>query len=484
MGKTTGFMEYEKESIQYRDPKERIRDFDEYLLPFPEDERKLQGARCMDCGIPFCHSSYGCPVDNLIPEWNHLIYKGQWKEAYIRLRKTNNFPEFTGRVCPAPCQTACVLGINEEPVTIKDNEYTIIEKAYEEGWVQPEPPKFRNNKKIAIVGSGPAGLAAADQLNHLGYTVTLYERDDRIGGLLMYGIPNMKLNKELVEKRNNIMQEEGVIFSLNTDIGKDIEAQQVLENNDALLLTCGATKPRDLAIPGRDLEGIHFAMDFLKLNTKSLLDSNLSDGKFISAEGKKVLVIGGGDTGNDCIGTSMRHGCTSLFNFELLSKPHPQRSAQDPWPLYPRVLKNDYGHVEVQTKFGKDPREFSILTKEFLSKDGKTVSGVRTVKVVWEKKDSASRPVPVEVPHSEEIWDVDLVLLALGFLGPEDYLIDTLSLERDTRTNVKTSLNKYATSFDKVFSAGDMRRGQSLVVWAIHEGRKAAEEIHQYLTHS
>ncbi len=480
MGKLGGFLEIGKSSIQHRDPSQRVHDFDEFLLSMKDEERQSQGARCMDCGVPFCQSSYGCPVDNLIPEWNDLIHQGKWKEAYVRLRKTNNFPEYTGRVCPAPCQTSCVLGINEDAVTIKDNEYAIIEKAYEMGWVEAQIPKERNKKRIAVVGSGPAGLAASDQLNQLGYSVRLYERDDRIGGLLMYGIPNMKLDKGLVEKRNAIMQEEGVQFYTNTDVGKDIEATQLVEENDAVLLSCGAGKPRDLPAPGRELQGIHFAMDFLKKNTKSLLDSKLVDGQYINAKDKKVLVIGGGDTGNDCIGTSMRHGCKALTNFELLPKPHAQRSSQDPWPLYPRVLKNDYGHVEVQTKFGKDTREFSILTKEFLTKDGQNVSGVRTVRVRWEKKDSVSPPVPIEVPNSEELWEADLVLLALGFLGPEDYLIEQLALERDTRSNVKTQ--GYATSREKIFSAGDMRRGQSLVVWAIHEGRKAAAELHHCLS--
>lgn len=481
MGKVTGFMEYEKSANKYRAPVERVKDFDEFIVPQKEEMRIEQAARCMDCGIPFCHSSYGCPVENLIPEWNDLIYQGEWKKAYARLRKTNNFPEYTGRVCPAPCETACVLGINNDPVTIKDNEYTIVERAYAEGWVKPTPPKERNGKKVAVVGSGPAGLAAADQLNMKGFHVTVFERDDRIGGLLMYGIPNMKLDKKIIERRNKIMEEEGVVFQTNTCIGKDIEMEQLISDFDAVLLTCGSTVPRDLSVPGRDLQGIHFAMEFLKKNTQSLLNSNFDDGKYINAKDKDVIVIGGGDTGNDCIGTSMRHGAKSVVNFELLSKPHPQRSSEHPWPLYPRVLKNDYGHSEVQAVHGKDPREFSILTKEFLSEDGKTLSGIKTIEVKWEKQEGGGFPKMHEVPGTEKIWQADLVFLALGFLGPEQQMLDSLKLEKDARSNIKAEYGVYKTSHNKVFAAGDARRGQSLVVWAIHEGREAANAIEMEL---
>lgn len=481
MGKPTGFMEYGQKYNKYKHPLTRIKDFNEFVLPVDEKERQEQAARCMDCGIPFCQSSYGCPVDNLIPEWNHLIYENRWKEAYERLRKTNNFPEYTGRVCPAPCQTSCVLGINGDPVSIKDNEYTIIEKAYAEGWVVPHIPRYRNGKKISIVGSGPAGLAAADELNQLGYSVTVYERDDRIGGLLMYGIPNMKLDKNLVEKRNAIMAEEGVVFKTNTQIGRDIYANTLVEESDIVLLAYGATNPRDLPVRGREFEGIYFAMDFLCKNTKFLLDHNLSKNTYISAKDKHVIVIGGGDTGNDCIGTSMRHGAASVINFELLSKPHPQRSSEYPWPLYPRVLKSNYGHSEVEAVNGQDPREFSILTKEFLSNDGKTLSGIKTVNVRWEKSEGGGFPKMIEMSETEKVWEADLVLLALGFLGPEQYILTQLDLESDKHHNIMAEYGKFRTSHKKVFAAGDARRGQSLVVWAIHEGREAAAAIHKYL---
>ncbi|MEM5948903.1 glutamate synthase subunit beta [Spirochaetia bacterium 38H-sp] len=480
MGKPTGFLEYDRKTVIDRAPSERINDFNEFHIHLSEEERKEQGARCMDCGVPFCHSSYGCPIHNLIPEWNDFVYRGRWEDAFYRLRYTNNFPEFTGRVCPAPCEYACVLGINEPAVTIKDNECTIIDKAWESGLMVPRPPQSRTGKKIAVVGSGPAGLAAADQLNQAGHEVTVYERDDRPGGLLMYGIPNMKLDKELVLKRISIMEQEGVKFITSTHIGKDIPLSQLVEEFDAVLLACGATKPRDLPVPGRDLKGIHFAMDFLKANTKSLLDSRLEDKNYISAEGKHVVVIGGGDTGNDCIGTSIRHGCVSVTNFELLPKPPEDRFEAAPWPLYPRMFKVDYGHAEAIEKFGKDPREFSILTKEFIGDENGHVKAIKTVRVEW-KKNSEGRFVMEELPGTEEEWKADLVLLALGFLGPEDTLPEELGLERDARSNISAPYGRFTTSNPKVFAAGDARRGQSLVVWAIHEGREAAYEIDTYL---
>jgi glutamate synthase (NADPH/NADH) small chain len=373
-----------------------------------------------------------------------------------------------------------VLGINEPPVTIKENEAAIIDKAYETGLMKPRIPAVRTGKTVAVVGSGPAGLAVADQLNQAGHTVTVYERQDRIGGLLMYGIPNMKLDKALVEQRNGMMAEEGISFRTNVDIGKDISAKELLDRHDAVVLACGATRPRDLPVPGRELEGIHFAMDFLKSNTKSLLDSNLEDGKYISAEGRKVVVIGGGDTGNDCLGTSVRHGCANLLNFELLSKPPEQRNEEMPWPTYARTLKIDYGHEEAAARFGRDPREFGILTKEFLGDDNGRVRAVRTVRVKW-VKEAGSPPRMEEIPGTEEEFETDLVLLALGFLGPEDYIAEELGLERDPRSNFKAQYGAFATSIPGVFAAGDARRGQSLVVWAINEGRGAAREVDRYL---
>ncbi len=482
MGKPTGFMEYDRRTVIDRAAAERANDFDEFHIPLDERERQEQGARCMDCGVPFCQSDYGCPVDNLIPEWNDLVYRGKWDEAYRRLMKTNNFPEYTGRVCPAPCESACVLGINQPPVTIKDNECSIIDRAYATGLMKPQPPQTRTGKRVAIVGSGPAGLAAADQLNKAGHLVTVYERSDRIGGLLMYGIPNMKLDKRLVEQRNAIMAAEGIEFITNTSVGRDIDPNRLVCDFDAVLLACGATNPRDLAIPGRELAGVHFAMEFLHANTKTLLDSSSSGTapEFISAAGKRVIVIGGGDTGNDCIGTAVRHGCSSLANFELLPRPAAGRTDEFPWPTYPRLYKQDYGHEEVDALFGRDPREYSILTKAFVGDAQGRLVGLRTVRVEWHKP-RGERPRFEEVPGSEEYWEADLVLLALGFLGPEQEILDQIRVDRDPRTNVAAAYGSFATSVANVFAAGDARRGQSLVVWAIKEGRGAALSIDRYL---
>jgi len=480
MGKPTGFKKFARETVPYRDPLERIRDYNEFQLPVLDDHLRKQGARCMDCGVPFCQSETGCPIDNLIPEWNDLVYRGRWRKALDRLHKTNNFPEFTGRVCPAPCEGACVLGIIDPPVTIKNIECAIVDRGFEEGWIEACPPTSRSGRRVAIIGSGPAGLAAAAQLNSAGHQVTVYERDDRIGGLLMYGIPNMKLDKKIVERRLDLLRAEGVEFKPGVHVGVDVDAAELREKHDAVLLACGATRPRDLPIPGRDLDGIHFAMEFLLKHTKSLLDSNLADEQFISAKDKDVVVIGGGDTGTDCIGTSMRHGCRSLVNFELLPKPPKERAPDNPWPQWPRIMRVDYGHAEVAARFGKDPREFSILSKEFVSDGQGRVAGIKTVGLDWQKQDG--RWQMQEIPGTEKTFKADLVLLAMGFLGPEETIIPQLGLETDERTNFKAEHGRYATNVEGVFAAGDCRRGQSLIVWAIHEGREAARAIDCYLT--
>jgi len=481
MGKPTGFREFSRQTVPYRDPVARLATFDEFLEPVAEQHLRTQGARCMDCGVPFCQSDSGCPVDNLIPEWNDLVYRGHWKEALERLHLTNNFPEFTGRVCPAPCEGACVLGITDPAVTIKNIENAIVDRGFAEGWIVPRPEPVRSGKTVAIVGSGPAGLAAADQLNRSGHRVTVYERDDRPGGLLMYGIPNMKLDKrEVVERRLRLLEAEGIRFVTGAHVGVTVDAAALRRDHDALLLACGATQPRDLPIPGRDLAGIHFAMEFLSRNTKSLLDSGHADGDFLSARGKRVVVIGGGDTGTDCIGTAMRHGCASLVNFELLPRPPETRGTDNPWPQWPRIFRVDYGHAEVAAKFGADPRVFSIVSKEFVADGAGRVAGIRTVRVEW-AKDDAGRFQMREVAGSEEVFPADLVLLAMGFLGPERTLFEKLGLAADTRSNFAAAYGDYATSVEGVFAAGDCRRGQSLVVWAIHEGRGAAAKMDQYL---
>ncbi|TWT39065.1 glutamate synthase subunit beta [Blastopirellula retiformator] len=480
MGKPTGFMEFKRETIPYRDPLLRIHDYDEFQVNVDEQFLKTQGARCMDCGVPFCQSATGCPVDNLIPEWNDLVYKGRWREALDRLHKTNNFPEFTGRVCPAPCENACVLGIHEPPVTIKNIEVSIIDRGWEEGWISPKPPTKRTGKKVAVVGSGPAGLAAADQLNKAGHQVTVYERDDRIGGLLMYGIPNMKLEKErVVERRVDLMKAEGIEFVTGAHIGVNVQMEDLRKDNDAVVLAVGATKPRDLPIPGRDLDGVYFAMQFLKANTKSLLDSELKDGNYISAEGKDVIVIGGGDTGTDCLGTSIRHGAKSVVNFELLPQPPKQRASDNPWPQWARIFRVDYGHQEAEAKFGHDPRTYCVLSKEFIGDDKGNLTGIRTVNVEWKNDDG--RWNMQEVPGSDKVWKADLILLAMGFLGPEETLVEKLGMETDQRSNFKAEYGRFATNVDGVFAAGDCRRGQSLIVWAINEGRGAARECDRFL---
>ncbi len=473
-------MEIKREAVPYRQAEERLKDYQDILAEVPEKHLKSQGARCMDCGVPFCQSESGCPIDNLIPEWNDLVYQGQWREALDRLHKTNNFPEFTGRTCPAPCEGACVLGITDPPVTIKNIENAIIDRGFAEGWIRAEPPTERTGRNIGIVGSGPAGLAAAAQLNKLGHEVTVYERDDRIGGLLMYGIPPMKLEKQMVDRRVNLLREEGVTFVTNAHVGVNTNARELVERHHALLLACGATQPRDLPIPGRELEGVHFAMKFLLESTKSYLDSRFEDGHFISARDKSVIVIGGGDTGTDCIGTSLRHGCRNLINFELLARPPAERAADNPWPQWPRIYRVDYGHAESSSRFGKDPREFGILSKEFIDDGNGHVAGIRTVRIDWDRDDDG-RTKMKEIPGTEEEWTADLVLLAMGFLGPEDTLVPELGLETDQRSNFKAEFGEFATNVEGVFAAGDCRRGQSLVVWAIREGRDAAREMDRYL---
>jgi len=507
MGKPTGFKEFDRQVVPYRDPLERAGDFLEIFTEPVEQQLRTQGARCMDCGVPFCQSDMGCPIDNLIPEWNDLVYQGRWRDALDRLHKTNNFPEFTGRACPAPCEGACVLGITDPPVTIKNIENAIIDRGFEEGWVVAQPPLERTGLRVAIVGSGPAGLAAADQLNKAGHLVTVYERADRIGGLLMYGIPNMKLDKQVVERRINLLREEGVEFVTCAHVGrkedfepghmtqimqergckvKFIDPQELIDKFDAVLLATGATKSFDPTsrCPGRDLAGIYLAMDFLTRNTKSLMDSQLADGAYLSAKGKDVIVIGGGDTGADCIGTSLRHGARSIVNFELLDAPPTERDANNPWPQWPRVYRVDYSHAETAAKLGQDPRQFNVMTKEFVS-DGKgRLAGVKTVTVDWSKP-SEKAPF-TEVPESEKIWPADLVFLATGFVGPELSLGEMLGVAtQKPRGNWETFAaehGEFTTNIEKVFAAGDCRRGQSLVVWAINEGRGAARAIDEFLT--
>jgi glutamate synthase (NADPH) small chain len=488
MGKDTGFLEYERKTIPERDPKERLGDWRETHAERDDAAVKEQGARCMDCGVPYCHTGMilngmasGCPVNNLIPEFNDLVYRGQWREAYERLSLTNNFPEFTGRVCPAPCEGSCVLGSIEPAVTIKNIECSIIDRAFEEGWVTPDTPTERTGKKVAVIGSGPAGLACAAQLNRAGHEVTVFERADRVGGLLMYGIPNMKLDKErVVQRRVDLMVQAGIKFLTNTAVGSDYPVEKLREEFDATVLCCGATQPRDLPIEGRELEGVHFAMEFLSSNTKSLLDSEFNGATPpIFAKDKDVVVIGGGDTGTDCVGTSMRHGCKSVTQLEIMPQPPLERAANNPWPEWPKTLRVDYGQEEAIAVFGSDPREYLVTAKRFLKDDQGKLSGVEIVNVDWVDVDG--RFIPKDVEGSRRTIPAQLVLLAMGFLGPEQPLVDQLKLEKDARSNVKADYGKYQTSIEGVFAAGDIRRGQSLVVWAINEGREAARECDRWL---
>jgi glutamate synthase (NADPH/NADH) small chain len=487
LGKPTGFLDFKRELPADRSAGSRVADWKEFHEHMPEADLKKQGARCMDCGIPFCHTGQlvsgmasGCPIHNLIPEWNDLVYRGLWKEALERLHKTNNFPEFTGRVCPAPCEGSCVLGINNPPVTIKNIECAIIDHGWENGWVKAEPPQKRTGKKVAVVGSGPAGISAAAQLNKAGHLVTVFERADRPGGLLMYGIPNMKLDKnEVVMRRIKQMEGEGINFVCNTEIGKNYPAEKLLKEFDAVILATGATKPRDLPIPGRELKGIHFAMDFLTANTKSVLDGH-KNGSFIDATAKDVVVIGGGDTGTDCVGTSMRHGCNSLVQVEILPKPPLERAKDNPWPEWPKVYAMDYGQQEAAAKFGADPRVYLTTATKFEGDANGQVKAVHLVQIEWTKNDKGQF-VPKNVPGTEKVLPAQLVLLAMGFLGPEQPLLESLGIERDARTNAKADFEKYSTNIKGVFASGDCRRGQSLVVWAFNEGRGAARECDRYL---
>lgn len=492
MGKPTGFLEYNRESPTDRNPTERIKDWKEFHGPMTEDRLRTQGARCMDCGVPFCHQgdllsgmATGCPVHNLIPDWNDMVYRGQWKEALHLLHKTNNFPEFTGRVCPAPCEGSCVLGINEPAVTIKNIEYSIIEKGFAEGWVVPEIPENRTGKSVAVVGSGPAGLACAAQLNKAGHYVTVFEKSDRPGGLLMYGIPNMKLDKELiVNRRIKLMQQEGIRFQCNTEVGKDFSVERLREDFDAIVLALGSTVPMDLPIEGREAKGVHFAMDFLHANTRSLLDSKLRDGKYLSAKGKKVVVIGGGDTGTDCVGTSLRHGCESVIQLEIMPKPPVERSAGNPWPEWPLIFRVDYGQEEAASVFGADPRRFEMMSKRFVADEGGKLQGIVVCQIEWFTDEETGQRRFREVEGSEEMLEADLILLALGYQGPQKDLLEQLGVdveEQGRRYVAKAAYGSFDTSVQGVFAAGDMRRGQSLVVWAINEGRAAARECDRFL---
>lgn len=488
MGKPTGFMDYKREVSKDVKPKDRIKNFNEFHEHLPREKQQLQGARCMDCGVPFCQAGMnicgmtsGCPLHNLVPEWNDLVYTGNWQQAYNRLKKTNSFPEFTSRVCPALCEAACTCNLIGDPVATKENEYAIIENAYEKGYADPKPPKVRTGKTVAVVGSGPSGLAVADQLNKRGHSVTVYERSDRVGGLLMYGIPNMKLEKHIVDRKIKVMEAEGIVFKTGVDVGKDIKAEKLLKEYDRVVLACGASNPRDISVPGRDAKGIYFAVDFLKANTKSLLDSDFEDKKYVDTKGKNVVIIGGGDTGNDCVGTSIRHGCKSVTQIEMMPKAPDTRSASNPWPEWPKICKTDYGQEEAIAVFGHDPRIYESTVKEFVKDKNGSLKAVKIVKLSWEKDSASGRMKMSEVPGSEQTLPAEIVLIAAGFLGSQKYVTDAFHVDINERSNVKTGAGAYETSVKNVFTAGDMHRGQSLVVWAIREGREAARAVDESL---
>ena len=488
MGKATGFLEYERSESSASEPLERIRNFNEFHTPLSEDKRRQQAARCMDCGVPFCQNGKmlcgmmsGCPLNNLIPEWNDLLYRGHKEQALSRLLMTNNFPEFTSRVCPALCEKACTCGLNGDPVTVKENENSIIEYGFSQGLIKSNIPQVRSGKKIAVIGSGPSGLAVADTLNHRGHSVTVFERSDRIGGLLMYGIPNMKLEKQVIERRTELMRAEGVTFVTNADVGNNVSADEILSGFDAAVLCCGSSNPRDIKAEGRDANGIYFAVDFLRSTTKSLLDSNLSDGKYISAKDKNVVIIGGGDTGNDCVGTSVRHGCKSVVQIEMMPKLPDERAENNPWPEWPRVCKTDYGQEEAAAVFGSDPRIYETTVKEFIKDENGSLCAVKTVKLKFETDPESGRRVPREIEGSEQVIPCELCLIAAGFLGCQSYVAEAFGVELNQRTNIKTENGKFSTNVEKVFTAGDMHIGQSLVVRAIREGRDAARAVDEYL---
>ena len=488
MGKPTGFLEYNRETAKVLPPKVRIANFKEFRTPLNKEKQKLQGARCMACGVPFCQAGMmiggmasGCPLHNLVPETNDLVFTGNWKQAFLRLNKTHSFPEFTSRVCPALCEAACTCNLNGEPVSTKENERAIIETAYAEGWVVPQPPKVRTGKTIAVIGSGPSGLAAAQQLNRRGHNVTVFERSDRIGGLLRYGIPNMKLEKSVIDRRLKLMEAEGVKFVTNTNVGVDITAEELLKKYDRVILCCGASNPRDIKVPGRDAKGIYFAVDFLKKVTKNLLDSDLTKAPYEEARGKHVLVIGGGDTGNDCVGTSVRLGAKSVTQLEMMPMPPTERAASNPWPEWPKVLKTDYGQEEAIAVFGHDPRVYQTTVTEFIKDKNGNVCQARIVKLKSEKDAKTGRMMMVPVEGTEEVIPADLVLIAAGFLGSQKYVTDAFKVATTARTNVETKPEAYETSVPRVFTAGDMHRGQSLVVWAIREGREAAKAVDESL---
>ena len=488
MGKPTGFLEYEREVSAEIPPKQRIKNFDEFHIPLPLEKQREQGARCMACGVPFCQAGVmiggmasGCPLNNLVPEWNDLVYLGNWEEAYKRLMKTHCFPEFTSRVCPALCEAACTCNINGEPVCSKENERAIIENAYATGLVKPCPPQVRTGKRVAVVGSGPSGLAAAQQLNKRGHQVTVYERNDRIGGLLRYGIPNMKLDKKVIDRRLELMEAEGIEFVTNANVGENVSAEKLMKEYDAVVLACGASNPRDINVPGRDAKGIYFAVDFLTATTKSLLDSGFADKKFIPAKGKHVIVIGGGDTGNDCVGTCIRLGAASVTQLEMMPKAPDKRAQNNPWPQWPRVCKTDYGQQEAIAMWGHDPRIYTTTVTEFVKNKNGEVCQAKLVKLQSKKDEKTGRMMMVPVEGTEEVVKADLVLIAAGFLGSQKYVTDAFKVAVNGRTNVETAPDKYVTSVPKVFTAGDMHRGQSLVVWAIREGREAAKAVDEYL---
>ena len=488
MGKPTGFLEYERKNAKVEEPLSRIRHFREFRAMLSKEEQKIQGARCMECGVPFCQSGMilagmasGCPLHNLIPETNDLVYHGNWEKAYERLAKTHCFPEFTSRVCPALCEAAYTCGLNGQPVSVKENEKRIIETAFENGWVVPKPPKTRTGKKIAIVGSGPSGLAAALQLNKRGHLVTVFERKDRIGGLLRYGIPNMKLDKKVIDRRIRLMEEEGVIFKTGVDVGKDIKAEELVKEFDRVILACGASNPRDLKVPGRDAKNIFFAVDFLSMVTKNLLDFGGKDHKCDFVKGKDVVVIGGGDTGNDCVGTAIRLGAKSVVQLEMMPKAPDRRLSSNPWPEWPRVGKTDYGQEEAIAVFGKDPRIYQTTVTEFIKDENGRVQKAKLVKLEAKKDEKTGRMNMVPIPDTEEEISAQIVLIAAGFLGSQKYVTDAFQVEVNERTNVKTNPEEYSTSVPGIFTAGDMHRGQSLVVWAIQEGKKAAQAVDQSL---